>query len=1164
MMFSKGETRFRKIMSELPFVHLRTHSAYSLSKGALKVRELVGLCVKNRMPAIAITDLGNLFGALEFSLECAGKGIQPIIGCALNMQGFIGKKHFTQTSGEQYQLILLVQNDAGYKNLIKLVSDYYLRSSDPIEPELTLNQLKDHTDGLIALSSGKHGEIGQLLVLNQKDGAVSCVNALNSLFPGRFYMEISRHSDYIEQRIEEDLINIALDKGLPIVATNDVFFGSPDTYEAHDVLMCIGQGVTLSEPQRITSSPEYYFKSEAEMRDLFKDLPEAINNTAVIAQRCAFIIEKKKPILPVCPVSEGRTEEDELRYRSEIGLEKRLASVKGLYGITDEEFENFSKKYYSRIEYEIKILIQMGFCGYFLIVADFVQWAKSKKIPVGPGRGSGAGSVVAWALTITNVDPIRFSLLFERFLNPERVSMPDFDIDFCQKHRDEVIEYVRSKYGYDKVAQIITFGKLQARAVLRDVGRVLQIPYGYVDKICKLVPNNPALNITIEQAIEMDPALKKYIEDDPKIKQLIDISVQLEGLYRHASTHAAGVVIGREPLEEIVALYRDPKSEIPVTQFNMKYIESTGLVKFDFLGLKTLTVIQKAIDLLGKRGIHLVVEEVPLDDKKTFDLFNRLETVGVFQVESGGMKEVTKNMCPDRFEDLIALIALYRPGPMDDIPRYISCKHGAEEVVCAHPLIEPILKETYGVMVYQEQVMQIAQVLSGYTLGQADLLRRAMGKKIKEEMDSQRKRFVEGAAQSNNVEPELANQLFDQISKFAGYGFNKSHATPYALLSYQTAYLKANYPVEFMAALMNLDIGNTEKLCAYKQELQNMGIPLLPPDINKSESEFSVESADGKLVIRYALSAIKGQGAAAMEAIVKKRNDLGRSFTGLIDLSSQFDSRVSNKKHFDGLVCAGCFDSISSSRRTLFDNVERALLLGAKQQEDQNSAQESLFAAKKEPKYDKDFFPESPKWSNLEQLSYELKAFGFYISSHPLESYKKHLDDLFIRGSAELREFFGNNPGGNCYLAGVVLDVRTKTSKNGNKLAFVTMSDMQSAFDVVVFSDLLVANRSLLEIGKILRMSVVGKLQDGELRLSAQSIEPLDDVVTKKISSLNLTVRTEKDLIQAQKIISQLNLQTNGVDVTLCAVINDYQAELFLGKYSLTLDALFELDKFIS
>ncbi|MDR1366105.1 MAG: DNA polymerase III subunit alpha [Holosporales bacterium] len=1155
-------------MSNLPFIHLRAHSAYSLSQGALKIHDLVKLCVDSRMPAVALTDFGNLFGALEFSLECTKNGVQPIIGCALNMRSLISKDQLLSMSAEgkhsQYQLILLVQSEAGYKNLIKLASEYYLQSPNPNEPELTLKQLQNRTDGLIALSGGKHGEIGRLFASGKKDLALSCADVLSELFHDRLYIEISRHNDPVEQQIEDDLVNLAFDKKLPLIATNSVFFASPKTYEAHDVLLCIGQGVTLAESQRTTSSPEYYFKPDSEMRSLFDDLPEAINNTATVAQRCAFVIEKRKPILPTCPVSEGQTEESELRHKALDGLEKRLVSAKRLYGIADAEFEDFAKKYRDRMEYEIKVLIQMGFCGYFLIVADFVQWAKSQNIPVGPGRGSGAGSVVAWALTITNVDPIKFSLLFERFLNPERVSMPDFDVDFCQKHRDKVIEYVREKYGYDRVAQIITFGKLQARAVLRDVGRVLQLPYMYVDKICKLVPNNPALNMTIEQAIKIEPALQKYIEDDPSIKQLVDISIQLEGLYRHASTHAAGVVIGRDPLEETVALYRDPKSDIPVTQFNMKYVEQTGLIKFDFLGLKTLTVIQQTIDLLKKREIDLVIEEIPLNDKKTFDLFNRLETLGVFQVESGGMKDVTKNMHPDRFEDLIALVALYRPGPMDDIPRYIACKHGKEKVVYAHPLIEPILKETYGVMVYQEQVMQIAQVLSGYTLGQADLLRRAMGKKIKEEMDAQRKRFVEGAVEKNNVEPEQANQLFDQISKFAGYGFNKSHATPYALLSYQTAYLKANYPVEFMAALMNLDISNTEKLCAYKQELQNMGIPLLPPDINKSESEFSVEPLESKLAIRYALSAIKGQGEAAMTAIVNKREELGRPFVGLVDLASQFDSKVSNKKHLEGLVSAGCFDSVNPNRRTLFENVEKSLAIGLKQQEMQNSPQENLFETKREVKYDKDFFVEGPKWPSLEQLSFELKAFGFYMSSHPLESYKQYLDKLFIHGSSELRDFFKSNPGEHCYVAGVILDVRTKTSNNGKKLAFITMSDLHSTFDVVVFSDLLAESRSLLETGKMLRISVSGKIQEEDLRLGAQSIEAMEDVVTRKIDALRLICRSKEELKQLQKTLAQFTPQETGAEITVCINIGDYQAEALLGKYALTAEILLAFDKFVT
>ncbi len=1158
-------------MNDTPFVHLRSHSAYSLSMGAIKVSKLVRLCVENNMPAIALTDLGNMFGVLEFSIECSKNGVQPIIGCILNITpppltiGSALSSHKTfQENTFSDQLLMLAQNEQGYQNLIKLASMFYLNPSNPLgTPELNFGQLQGLTDGIIALSGGKNGSIARLLSVD-KDCGVSYAKDLSSAFLNRFYIEISRHHDPAEDQIEDDLLNIAFDLNLPIVATNSVFFETPKMHEAHNVLLCIGQGKTINDETRLSSSPEYYFKSQQEMKQLFADLPEAINNTSIIAQRCSFMVESKKPMLPSFPVSDGKTEEDELYEKSKIGLKARLDTIKKLYQIPDSEFENFAKQYFDRLDYEIQVISKMGFCGYFLIISDFVQWAKSNKIPVGPGRGSGAGSVVAWSLTITDVDPLKFSLLFERFLNPERVSMPDFDIDFCQKRRDEVIEYVRQRYGKDKVAQIITFGKLQARAVLRDVGRVLQMPYGYVDKICKLIPNNPSLNITIAQAMEMEPLLKKHIEDDQNVAQLIKISMQLEGLYRHASTHAAGVVIGQRPLDEIVALYSDPKSEIPITQFNMKFIEQTGLVKFDFLGLKTLTVIQQTIDLLEKRGINIVLQEIPLDDKKTFELFNNLDTTGVFQVESGGMKDVAKQLRPDRFEDLVALVALYRPGPMDDIPRYINCKHGKEAVVYAHPSIEPILKETYGVMVYQEQVMQIAQVLSGYTLGQADLLRRAMGKKIKEEMDVQRKRFVDGAGQHNNMPSAEADKLFDQISKFASYGFNKCHSTPYALISYQTAYLKANYPVEFMTATMNLDLNNTEKLSVYKQELEKLGIELLPPDINKSEPDFSVETKNNKLAIRYGLSAIKGQGVVAMESLVSKRKSLKRDYAGITDIASVFDSKVANKKHLEGLICAGCFDSINPNRRMLFENIEKVLNIGAKEQETKNSNQASLFDMKNDNAILKDdgILTEYSPWSNLEKLNNELKVMGFYISSHPLESYKKYYNKLQIKGFSELESYFEKNPSTTCNIAGVLLDSKIKIAKSGNKFAFITLSDTSATFETVMFSDVLFANRELLKSGSMLKLSIIGKIYQDVLRLNVQSVEPLDDAIKKNLNKLQLKFNDENDLSKIQQILSQVPQSDIGIPIELKSSINRHDVTLDLGKYDINAEILSKLEEF--
>ncbi|MDR2412047.1 MAG: DNA polymerase III subunit alpha, partial [Holosporales bacterium] len=836
-----------------PFLHLRAHSAYSLAEGAIKIPALLELAKQHKMPAIALTDRNNLFGALMFSEKAVAASIQPIIGCLLNVAhpGLREGTARTPTS-----LLLLAQNTEGYRHLSILVSQAHLHSSHTDWPEIPDAFLAAHTTGLIALTSGVFGSLGRFLLDKNPIEAEQYLVHMKDLFGDRLYVEIMRHGSSQEQAIEEPMLDLAFSLDIPIVATNAVFYTTPDMFDAHDALLCIAQGVVLADAERQTSSEAYFFKSQEEMRTLFADLPEAIANTAVIAQRCAFAIQSQKTVFPKAYRESERTEAEILREVAHQGLQRRLQSV-DFRAFPSEEVGR--DHYEKRFAYELQVIEQMGFPGYFLVVADFVQWAKNQQIPVGPGRGSGAGSLVAWSLTITDVDPIRFSLIFERFLNPERVSLPDFDIDFCQDRRDEVIAYVRQKYGEDHVAQIITFGKLQARAVLRDVGRVLGLPYGYVDKLCKLVPNNPAHPVTLTEAIKREPAFQTAIEEDPQIERLVSIALKLEGLYRHASTHAAGIVISDAPLEEVVPLYKDPRSDIPVTQFDMKYVEKTGLIKFDFLGLKTLTVLQKTIDLLRTRGIELHLSDIPLDDVKTFALLHRVETIGVFQLESGGMQEVVRNLRPDRFEDLIALVALFRPGPMDDIPRYIACKHGQEEVRFLHPKLEPILAATYGVMVYQEQVMQIAQALGSYTLSQADLLRRAMGKKIHAEMEAQRKRFLEGT-QKNGVEASIAEQIFAQMAKFADYGFNKSHAAPYALLAYQTAFLKANHPLEFMATLMTCDMGNIDKLTNYRRELIRLGVSLLLPDINHSEADFSVTGEKGQPAIRYGLAGIKGSG----------------------------------------------------------------------------------------------------------------------------------------------------------------------------------------------------------------------------------------------------------------------------------------------------------------
>jgi DNA polymerase-3 subunit alpha len=1089
-------------MTHSNFVHLRVHSAYSLSEGAIKIPELVELCVAESMPAVAVTDTANMFGALEFALAAAEGGVQPIIGCQLAVQRPGGKDGANGHAGAEQRapldiLVLLVQNEAGYRNLIGLVSRCYLETEAGEGVHVSLADVEAHADGLIALTGGPDGAVGRLLADGQAEAAEAMLVRLADAFPGRLYVELMRHRLDEESTIEGDLVDLAFRHDVPLVATNDCYFSRPDMFEAHDALLCIAAGAHVTETDRRRLTPDHRFRSAAEMRALFADLPEAVDNTLVVARRCAYMPQPRDGILPAFPTPDGMSEEATLRAEAEAGLQARLKR----HGIG----EAAAKPYRDRLEYELGVISEMGYPGYFLIVADFIQWAKRQGIPVGPGRGSGAGSVVAWALTITDLDPLRFGLLFERFLNPERVSMPDFDIDFCQDRRDEVIHYVQDKYGADRVAQIITFGKLQARAVLRDVGRVLGMPYGQVDRICKLVPYNPARPPTLQEAIDAEPELQNLRTDDEQVARLLDIGMKLEGLYRHASTHAAGVVIGDRPLDELLPLYRDPRSDMTATQFSMKYTELAGLVKFDFLGLKTLTVLDRAVGLLKQRGIDIDLGELPLEDAATYDMLGRGETIGVFQLESAGMRDVLRQMQPDKFEDIIALVALYRPGPMDNIPRYISCKRGREEPDYLHPDLEGILKETFGVMIYQEQVMQIAQVLSGFSLGHADILRRAMGKKIKSEMAAQRADFVDGAV-ARGVPEAKAGKIFDQVDKFAGYGFNKSHAAAYALVAYQTAWLKANYPVEFLAASMTLDLGNTDKLNVFKDELKRLGIPLLPPDINDSGVTFTVRPP-GEIypngAVCYALAAVKNVGAQAMSAVVAERDAAG-PFRDVFDFAERVGNRASNKRQLENLVRAGAFDSLDPNRRSVFDGVETLLRVASAASNERDSNQASLFgddpAALSAPR---STLPEVADWPETERLENELDAIGFYLSKHPLDDYAPVLERLgAVRFDSLTPAAAGTRP----RLAGLVRKKRERTSAKGSRFAFVEFSSSDGIFEVVVFSEILSAARELLDSGRPLLVSVDVRADGDGVRLSAQAIEDLEQAAARTGAGLKVTL----------------------------------------------------------
>jgi DNA polymerase III subunit alpha len=1099
-------------MTLADFVHLRLHTAYSLSAGAIPVKQVPQLCRAEHMPAAAITDTGNLFGALEFAAACAAAGVQPIIGCemALGQRETSGRSNDLTGRAEPERIVLLAQNETGYRNLLALSTRSYLAGDPTTEAAVDLAELAAASDGLICLTGGPNGPVGRLLTAGQGEAADARLVELMAAFPGRLYVELMRHDEAEEARSEAGLIELAYRRELPVIATNDAYFPDRGFYGAHDALLCIAQGKVVSDTERKRLTPQHYFRPAAEMRELFADLPEACDNTLVVAKRCAFIPQPRQPILPAFPTEADETEITTLRYAAMAGLDARLARL----GVS----EAAARPYRERLEFELGTIIQMGFAGYFLIVADFIQWAKRAGIPVGPGRGSGAGSVVAWALTITDLDPLRFGLLFERFLNPERVSMPDFDIDFCQDRRDEVIRYVQHKYGADRVAQIITFGKLQARAVLRDVGRVLAMPYGQVDRLCKLVPNNPAHPVSLQQAIAGEPALQQQRDSDESVARLIEIALKLEGLYRHASTHAAGIVIGDRPLVELVPLYRDPRSDIPATQFNMKWVEVAGLVKFDFLGLKTLTVLARCLELLKARDVVIDLADLPLDDPRTFELLSRGDTIGVFQVEGAGVRDMLRRLRPDRFEDIIAANALYRPGPMENIPRYIAVKHAEEEADYLHPALEPILRETYGVMTYQEQVMQIAQVLAGYSLGGADLLRRAMGKKIQSEMDAQRQLFVDGAV-GRGVARDSAELIFDQMAKFAGYGFNKPHAAAYALITYQTAYLKANYPIEFLAASMTLDLGNTDKLNVFRQELNRLSIRLLPPDINRSRPDFSVETdtKSGKPAIRYALAAVKGVGAQAMQLLVAERDKNGR-FKDLFDLARRLDAKSFNRGQFESLAKAGALTCLNPNRAQTFAAAELLLREASRSAAERQDGQGTLFGLGLS---DRPTLPLIADWPAVERLQHEFAAIGFYLSSHPLDAYGKSLERAGILRSADLPAALAANSTTRFRLAGIVIGRKERTSARGSRFAFVQMSDPSGVFEVTLFAEMLREARALLDAGQPLAVTVDVRSEDDNLRLSAQKIEPLDDVVAHAAAGLRVFLGEARALGHLKSVIGR-------------------------------------------
>ncbi len=1074
-------------MEHSNFVHLHLHSQYSLLDGAIKLDELVTRAKEFKMPAIAVTDHGNMFGAVEFYSKAMSAGIKPIIGCEVYVApgSRFTKGNARGSSEASYHLVLLCMNQIGYRNICHLVSAAY-REGFYYKPRIDWDLLAKHNEGLIALSACLGGELPTLINLKQPEEALMRAGQMAQIFDDqRFYLELQENYLPEQAKANAGLIAIADELDLPLVATNDCHYLSREDSFAHEILLCIQTGKNMDDPKRMRfPNDEFYVKSSQEMVKLFPQQPEAIANTIKIAERCNLTLDFDTYHFPQYEKPAEKTLDEVLEEQSRAGLEKRFEEIRRTRELSDEDL----KVYYARLDEELTCIKQMGFPGYFLIVADFINWGKNNDIPVGPGRGSAAGSLVAYAIRITDIDPIPYDLLFERFLNPERISMPDIDVDFCIYGRERVIEYVRDKYGAENVAQIITFGTMLAKGALRDVGRALNIPYGEVDRIAKLIPNVLGINLT--QAIEQEPQLKTLIAKDPKIKELVDISLSLEGLTRHASTHAAGVVVTPRPLPEYLPLYIDPKAGGQVTQYPMSYVEKIGLVKFDFLGLKTLTVIENALRLIrASKDADFDLQLIPNDDSKTFALLSRGESTGVFQLESSGMKEYLVKLKPSCFEDLIAMVALYRPGPLGSgmVDSFIKRKHGTESFKYDFPQLEPILKDTYGVIVYQEQVMLIAQVLANYSLGGADLLRRAMGKKKAEEMAKQKKIFLAGAAE-NKLNLKKAEAVFDLMEKFAAYGFNKSHSAAYALISYQTAYLKAHYPVEFMAALLTEDMENTDKVIKDIGEVRAMGVEVLPPDINASERTFTVAED----IMRFGLGAVKGVGSAALDSIQLVRKD--KPFSSLQNFCERVDLRKVNKKVIEALIKCGAFDSLGGNRAQFFAAFEDAMEIGQRLQKEQDSGQDSLFGSKEISSAGGNGYgtlPEVDEWDEKTLLSYEKETLGFYVTGHPLARYSDSLKRFATCDATALME---RNDKEQVKVGGIISGIKELITKKGDRMAFVTLEDLSGSVEVIIFPEVYAAAMNLLKGEEPLLVSGELDVSEEACKVMASEVVLLRDV----------------------------------------------------------------------
>ncbi len=1077
------------------FVHLHLHTQYSLLDGACRIEDLVALAEEYKLPALAITDHGNMFGAIEFYKAIQHKGIKPIIGCEVYVAP---ASRFDKTSsgagaGEAaWHLILLAKDETGYRNLCRLVTAGHFEGFY-YKPRVDKELLAKHHQGLIALSACLKGEIPGLLLKGDYAGARQVAVWYKELWGEDFYLEIQENGLDEQTRANRELIRLSQELNIPLVATNDCHYLKKQDAYAHEVLLCVQTGKTINDPQRMRfGTQEFYFKSPQEMKALFAERPDAIANTLRVAERCNLELKMGQFQLPHYKVPDGYDLDGYLEKLARDGLAFRYPEVKP---------PDKAHPIMQRLEHELAVIKKMGYSGYFLIVWDFINYSRTQHIPVGPGRGSAAGSLVAYCLQITDIDPLQHGLLFERFLNPERVSMPDIDVDFCMDRRDEVIRYVTQKYGQDNVAQIITFGTMAARGVIRDVGRAMDIPYSEVDKIAKLVPT--VLNITLDGALEQEPRLKQLADSDERVRQLLDVAQTLEGLTRHASTHAAGIVITPKPLLEYLPLYKGPKDEV-MTQYTMGILEKIGLLKMDFLGLRTLTVIKNTLDFIREaQGQQVDLQKLPMDDPKTYELLGDGQAIGVFQFESTGMRDLLRRLKPETFADLVAIAALYRPGPLGSgmVDDFINRKHGKVPIVYDHPILEPILKETYGDIVYQEQVMQVASAMAGFTMGEADLLRRAMGKKKAEEMAQQRQKFVDGS-KKNDINPELSGRIFDLMEKFAGYGFNKSHSAAYALIAYQTAYLKAHYPVEFVAALLSSEMSNTDKISSYiRHECPEMGIKVLPPDVNESHIGFTVVGGH----IRFGLAAVKNVGEAAVAEIIARRKENG-PFTSLHDFCQRVDLRPVNRRVIESLIKCGAFDSTGAKRSQLAEVLDKAMEAGQQKQAERSIGQFSLFdmIEEKQPATSpNNNLPKIDEWPENVLLTNEKEVIGFYVTGHPLARYADLMRRYTSHTSSEAAQ---SKDGDQAALAGLVTNIKVIRTRNGEPMAFINLEDLTGLTEVVLLPDTYGANQHLLLPDNPILVKGELYTKDETIKMRASEIIPLNEAQKKLTRKVHLKI----------------------------------------------------------